>query len=146
MYPFLLDFFRTFFNFSIMRAIERLQEYLAHKNISPYTFERNCNIANGYLNKQTKGKGTIGSEIIERITEKYNDLNITWLLTGKGLMLINHFYIQNDQVSTLAENESVYSNHEQTIKALREKILILESSLADKEKIIRLLEYQANPK
>ena len=129
-----------------MRTIDRLQQYLANKNISPYTFERNCGIANGYLNKQTKGKGTIGSEIIERITEKYNDLNITWLLTGKGQMLTTHIYIQSDQISTLAENESVYSNHEQTIKALREKILILENALADKEKIIRLLEQQVKPK
>lgn len=129
-----------------MRAIDRLQEYLAGKNISPYTFERNCAIANGYLNKQSKGKGTIGSEIIERITDKYKDLNITWLLTGKGQMLVNHIYIQSDQISSLAENESVYASHDQTIKSLREKILILENALADKEKIIRLLEQQLNPK
>lgn len=129
-----------------MRAIDRLQEFLNKKNISPYTFERNCGIANGYLNKQTKGKGTIGSEIIERITEKYKDLNITWLLTGKGQMLANHIYIQSDQFSTLAENESVYASHEQTVKSLREKILILENALADKEKIIKMLEHQLNSK
>ena len=129
-----------------MRAIDRLHQYLANKNTSPYTFERNCGIANGYLNKQTKGKGTIGSEIIERITEKYNDLNITWLLTGKGQMLTTHIYIQSDKISTLAENESAYSNHEQIIKTLREKILILENALADKEKIIRLLEQQVTLK
>ncbi|HUQ65548.1 MAG TPA: hypothetical protein VM101_05315 [Flavitalea sp.] len=125
-----------------MRTIDRLQEYLVKKNISPYTFERNCSIANGYLNKQTKGKGTIGSDIIERITEKYKDLNITWLVTGKEQMIISHLYIQSDHVSTLAENESVYAGHEQTIKALREKVLILENALADKEKIIQLLEHQ----
>lgn len=125
-----------------MRTIDRLQEYLAYKNISPYTFERHCGIANGYLNKQIKGKGTIGSEIIEKITEKYKDLNIIWLITARGQMLINRNYVQSDQISTLAETESVYSNHEQIIRDLREKILILESALADKEKIIRLLEQQ----
>ena len=115
---------------------------MAAKNISPYTLERACGIANGYLNKQTKGKGTIGSEIIERITEKYSDLNVTWLLTGKGQMLSSHIYIQADQISSLAEGEAPYLAQEETLRSLREKILILESALADKEKIIRLLETQ----
>jgi hypothetical protein len=125
-----------------MRAIDRLQQYLSHKNLSPYTFERNCSIANGYISKQTKGKGNIGSEIIERITEQYADLNITWLLTGKGQMLANHIYIQTDHVSTLAEDEAVYDSLKQTITSLNDKILILENALADKEKIIKLLEKQ----
>jgi hypothetical protein len=129
-----------------MRAIDRLHEYLTKKNMSPYNFEKNCGLANGYLNKQTKGKGTIGSEIIERITEKYKDLNITWLLTGNEQMITSRLYIQSDHISTLAENESVYAGHEQTIKALREKILILENALADKEKIIKLLEHQLSSK
>ena len=129
-----------------MRAIDRLQEYLNKKDISPYSFERNCGIANGYLNKQIKGKGTIGSEIVERITDKYKDLNIIWLLTGKGQMLVGHIYIQTDKVSELAEKESVYASHDQAIKILREKILILENALADKEKIIKLLEHQLNLK
>jgi hypothetical protein len=51
-----------------MRVIDRLQEYLTRKNISPYNFEKNCGIANGYLSKQMKGKGSIGSEIINNLT------------------------------------------------------------------------------
>lgn len=124
-----------------MKVTDRLQEYLAYKNISPYTFERNCAIANGYLKKQIKGKGTLGSDIVERITEKYRDLNVTWLMTGKGQMIIGQ-YPHPDHVSAIAERESIYSTHEQVISTLREKILILERALADKEKIIKLLEAQ----
>ena len=124
-----------------MKVIDRLQEYLAYKQISPYTFERSCGIANGYLKKQMKGKGSIGSDIVERITEKHKDLNVTWLLTGKGQMLITN-YKASDHVSAIAERESMYATNEQLISLLREKILILENALADKEKIIRLLEQQ----
>jgi transcriptional regulator with XRE-family HTH domain len=127
-----------------MRVINRLQEYLTRKNISPYIFEKKCGIANGYLSKQMKGKGSIGSEIINKIKEQYKDLNITWLLTGEGQMLTSRFYVQSDQVSALAENEAVYETQQHTIKTLREKILILENALADKEKIIKLLEKQVN--
>jgi hypothetical protein len=125
-----------------MRVVDRLLQYLTHKNLSPYVFEKTCGIANGYLNKQAKGKGTIGSNIIEKITARYKDLNITWLLTGEGQMLATHFYVQSDQISTVAEKETVYETQQNTIKALREKILILENALVDKDKIIRLLEKQ----
>ena len=127
-----------------MRVIDRLHQYLEYKNLSPYNFEKNCGIANGYLNKQSKGSGSIGSMIIGKITAKYKDLNVTWLLTGSGQMITSHFYIQSDQVSTVAESQPTYETQQNTIQALKEKIRILENALADKEKIIRLLENQSS--
>lgn len=124
-----------------MKVTDRLQEYLKLRQISPYTFERTCSIANGYLKKQMKGKGSIGSEIVERITEKYKDLNITWLLTGKGHMIVTSYPL-NEEISAIAEREQEYARNQQTERSLREKILILENALSDKEKIIKLLEKQ----
>jgi hypothetical protein len=124
-----------------MKVTDRLQEYLKLREISPYTFERTCSIANGYLKKQMKGKGSIGSKIVERITEKYKDLNVSWLLTGKGQMLVSNYSL-SDEISAIAEKELEYAKHEQIVSTLREKILILENALADKEKIIKLLEKQ----
>jgi hypothetical protein len=125
-----------------MRVVDRLLKYLENKNISPYNFEKSCDIANGYLGKQSKGKGTIGSSIVEKIKARYKDLNVTWLLTGEGQMLTAHYYVETENVSTLSESEVVYHTHQTTITGLKEKIAILESALADKEKIIRLLENQ----
>lgn len=124
-----------------MKVTDRLQEYLTLRQISPYTFERKCGIANGYLKKQMKGKGSIGSNIVERITEEYKDLNVTWLLTGKGQMLLASYPV-NEEISEIADKEQEYSKSEKTVQLLREKILILENALADKEKIIKLLEKQ----
>lgn len=124
-----------------MKVTDRLQEYLTFRQISPYTFERTCSIANGYLKKQMKGKGSIGSKIIERITEKYKDINITWLLTGKGSMLLANYPL-NEDVYAIAERGQEYAKNEQTVQDLRDKILILENALADKEKIIKMLEKQ----
>jgi hypothetical protein len=121
-----------------MRAIDRLFEYLKHIDISAYNFERTCSIANGYLKKQTKGKGTIGSEILEKIAAKYTDLSLTWLITGQGKMLKDGYSSAPSSSQLLAEPEVIYA--EQTIKSLKEKIIILENTIADKEKIISLLE------
>lgn len=123
-----------------MRLIDRIFEYLHHHRITAYNFERELGIANGYLKKQHKGKGTIGSEILEKISEKYKDLNISWLITGKGKMLADPNYKSLTEASTMYEPLSGYGQPEQAIRLLREKIVILENALADKEKIIRLLE------
>lgn len=123
-----------------MRLIDRIFEYLHHHHLTPYSFERNCGIANGYLKKQTKGKGTVGSEILEKMCEKYKDLNVTWLLTGKGKMLMDDTYPPSGLLpGNWSEDEQSYSTQD-TIKSLKERVNTLESALADKEKIIRLLE------
>ena len=120
-----------------MRVIDRLFEYLKHHNLTPHNLERACGIANGYLKKQLRGKGTIGLEILEKITNKHRDLSLMWLITGKGTMLTDN-YSQPDL--KLQEDKPSYTSPDPTIEILREKIAILEKSLADKEKIIRLLE------
>lgn len=125
-----------------MRVIDRLFEYLKHRDLTPYNVEQACGIANGYLKKQTKGKGTIGSENLEKIIAAFPDLNVKWLISGKGKMLVDN-YSQIDQ--RLQEEMKSYSAFEQTIALLRDKIEILEKSLADKDKIIRLLEAKDSP-
>jgi hypothetical protein len=123
-----------------MRVIERLLAYLDHRRLTPYTFERTCNIGNGYLKKQEKGKGTIGSETLQKIGNVYKDLNLSWLLTGAGNMIIEGLYPGVLSPGNWSEGEQMYSSQEQTIKALSDRILFLENALADKEKIIGLLE------
>lgn len=120
-----------------MRTIDRLYQYLELKHLIPYNFERNCGLANGYLHKQSKGRGGIGSEIIEKIHRKYSDLSLSWLITGSGMILTNSVYRINENME---EERVEYLTDEGTVRLLKEKIQILENALADKEKIIRLLE------
>jgi hypothetical protein len=124
-----------------MRIIDRLIEYLDYKRVTPYSFERTCQVANGYLKKQQKGKGSIGSDILERIHKNYFDLDMVWLITGEGDMLV-----EESEKSTgkhVLQEEKKYYTKDEIIKHLRERVILLESSLADKEKIIALLEAQA---
>lgn len=103
-------------------------------------FERTCGLANGYLKKQHNGKGTLGSEIIEKISANFPDLDLVWLLTGKRQMLADPTYMVSAEPQRLSEEDPTYLSREQLIENLKEKIRILENALADKEKIIRLME------
>lgn len=121
-----------------MRIIDRLFEYLKHHHLSPYSFEQKCGIANGYLKKQSRGKGSIGSEILEKIINRYRDLDPEWLLTGRGTMLRDNDYPPAGDTHSQVEDPLPPDNY--LVQLLREKTTILENALQDKEKIIVLLE------
>ncbi len=126
--------------FSVMTPIDRLLKFLLLQKISAYSFERTCGVANGYLKKQERGKGSIGSEILDRIHVNYPSLNLVWLITGQGEMLD----AEAAAVDLYIVKESAqYYTKDEKIKFLAERIALLEKLLADKEKIIRLLEQKA---
>ncbi|MBL7734127.1 MAG: hypothetical protein JNL51_01615 [Chitinophagaceae bacterium] len=113
------------------------------KNITAYSVEHSCNIANGYLKKQWKGKGTLGTEILEKIVHQYVDLSLLWLITGEGNMLV---YERPSSNLELQDEEKSYLSADTVIRSLNDKIKLLEQAVADKEKIIALLERQINRK
>lgn len=122
-----------------MRLIERLYQYIEHKKLSFYAFERECGMANGYLKKQSKGKGTVGSDMLEKIHQKHTDLNLLWLLTGKGSMLEETAGPQELHIREEDHGNYIISRDD-IIILLREQVAILERSITDKEKIILMLE------
>lgn len=108
-------------------------------------FEQMCNISNGYLNKQFKGKGSVGSDIVQKIHKTFPDLNVKWVVTGQGDMIIKN---DNDPVIsgyTPGEQLSI-SAREEVIVLLRKQIAVLETAVKDKERIITLLEEQLEVK
>jgi uncharacterized small protein (DUF1192 family) len=129
-----------------MRLIDRLQDYLAYYDVSAYSFEHTCGLSNGYLGKQLKGKGAVGSDILERIKEKYTDLSLIWLVTGKGTMLLSPPSAKNQkETSELNEEQHIYfTSKDEVINLLNKQIERLEATITDKDKIIALLESQVH--
>jgi hypothetical protein len=70
-----------------MKAINRLYQYFEYKRIKPTRLEKESGLSNGYLGVQLKRDADLGSGIIEKIADNCRDLNIEWLITGKGKML-----------------------------------------------------------
>ncbi len=126
------------------RLIDRLQEYLSYYQITAYTFEHTIEVSNGYLGKQLKGKGAVGSDILERIKENYTDLSLIWLVTGKGSMLLSPAIRSHEKKHTeLNEEQQIYfTSKDEVIHLLNKHIGKLEMSISDKDKMIALLENQ----
>lgn len=67
-----------------MTAKDRLKEFLSSQKIGRNKFEEQINISTGYMSSKAI---TITSDVIEKTVSAYPDLNLDWLITGKGSML-----------------------------------------------------------
>lgn len=56
---------------------------------SEYDFERICSLAPKYIaNNAHTGKGNIGTEMLGRIIKAFPQLNLAWICTGEGAMIM----------------------------------------------------------
>lgn len=78
-----------------MNLKERLLEFLNYKGIEKSRFEKEVGLSNGFVDKA--GNNTRLSSL-DRISNKYPDLNINWLRTGEGDMLKNTKPFRNEVV------------------------------------------------
>lgn len=78
-----------------MNLRERLREFIASKSLSEVEFQRIVGLGNGSVSKM--GDNTRRSTI-DKISNKFPDLNTTWLLTGQGRMTINQQSEENDSI------------------------------------------------
>ena len=66
-----------------MNSKDRLLQFIEYKKISKNKFYLSTGIGNNYLGNVK----SLGSEIIERIISIFPDLNVEWLISGKGSMI-----------------------------------------------------------
>lgn len=78
---------------------ERIKQYLQYKHLSAREFERQCELGNGVLSRLSP---TTSQYTFKRIANN-SDLNIDWLLTGKGEMLNKKFKIDEIEFPTSEE-------------------------------------------
>lgn len=78
----------------VQTPILRLREFVRWAQIqglckSEYDFERICCLSPKYIsNNANSGKGNIGTEMLGRIVKAFPLLNLAWICTGEGPMLM----------------------------------------------------------
>lgn len=92
----------------------RIKDFCQSENITISAFEASIGVSNGYVNAISK---SIGIDKLNTIIEKYSNLNIEWLLTGRGEMLKTNC-ISDDSIGATADtaihkdNIKISSRHE----------------------------------
>ena len=70
------------------KTIHRIIELVSELNLSARQFDISIGTANGYILRMQKNNASVGSDVIERIVKEYPQINLVWLITGKGDMFI----------------------------------------------------------
>lgn len=86
--------------------LNRLKQYIDYRGISVAAFEKSIGMANASYRNSLKNNGTIGCDKLERILSVYPDINLEWLIRGKGSMLHSP-EIMASGVETNQEREDV---------------------------------------
>jgi len=71
----------------MLKTIDRLVEFISYAGLSARQFDLSIGASNGYTLRMKKNHASIGSDVIENIVRTYPQLNLIWLITGKGEML-----------------------------------------------------------
>lgn len=80
----------------------RILQYIDYKNISKYKFYQKTGITRGVLDKESG----ISEENIAKFIAYSDDIDLNWLLTGKGKMLKTDNE-NNDEIAVVALIDSV---------------------------------------
>ncbi|WP_298757721.1 hypothetical protein [uncultured Psychroserpens sp.] len=70
------------------KTIHRIMKVISALNMSARQFDISIGTANGYILRMEKNNASVGSDVIERIVKEYPQVNLIWLITGKGDMFI----------------------------------------------------------
>ena len=90
-----------------MNTLNRLKSYIDKKGLNIKKFEKINKFSNGSLSSQFKKNKTIGVDRVENILKNHTDLNPTWLLTGKGNMILNEDNIISEPIVGYRSKSSI---------------------------------------
>jgi hypothetical protein len=85
----------------------RIRKFLKAKKITVQSFESSISRSNGYLS-HTKSPT---ANVIKRIAEIYPDINLDWLLTGKGEMFKINYQNNDTSNNMLRDSHAQYEKN-----------------------------------
>ena len=114
-----------------MKIINRIKDYIDFKDISMNAFDISIGAANGYIGKLIKNNGSLGGDVIEKIVCIYTDINIEWLITGKGEMFRQPVAEKQSESDLIPYLEKQIAVKDIRIENLKEEIWELKKEIKD---------------
>jgi hypothetical protein len=118
---------------------ERLIQFIEYKGLTKYKFYQLTKLSNGFLDK----KGTIGADKCEVIYSFFPEINLEWLLTGKGSMLKEG--AKSNLSQNITGNSNIQSGNGTNITGdSSQQVKELQKQLKERDKEIERLKTQVD--
>ena len=104
---------------------DRLREFIDTQDVSITKLEAEISVARGTIARFLRGDGNFSAEILVKISERYPEINIDWLVTGRGSMLYNNNEVKEDSFKfkdRIDLMEVIISSKNALIDSLQERI------------------------
>lgn len=99
----------------------RLQEFIAHMNLSVYQVNRASGLCQGLLSNALSKKQGLTTSTLERLLLAYPMLNANWLITGQGQMLIEEKKSEEAPATSLqAHLQNLQTLQDQCVEMIRQ--------------------------
>lgn len=85
---------------------DRLKLFIENQGISTSAFEQKISASDGMIRRAIRNKTDIQGKWFSKISDNYPDLNLEWLITGKGSMLKSECCVAPLQQSQETEEET----------------------------------------
>ncbi|OAV65572.1 hypothetical protein Barb4_03289 [Bacteroidales bacterium Barb4] len=102
-----------------MTTKDRLKEYLKYKKVGRNKFEAAIGVSIGYISTKAI---TITSDVIEKVCAYFPELNIDWLITGRGEMEFTEVGLLQPSPDLITALKETIASQRLTIEAQREAI------------------------
>lgn len=112
------------------KTIHRIIQLVKALNVSARQFDLTIGTANGYTLRMQKNNASVGSDVIERIIKEYPQVNLVWLITGKGDMFVTP---QEKKQPRSKESIEDYINERLSKSISKEKKALLDEILREIE-------------
>ena len=93
--------FVKFYITLILSVLDRLEEIRTAKGLNKSQFEKVLGKSTGYVNTLKKQGSLPSIDVLMRISDNYPEVDLRWLLTGEGEMMIS-------EENTLKEDAAAY--------------------------------------
>ena len=74
----------------IDETYKRIEQIISYKSLNVRSFEDRIDVSNNSVGTAIRRKSSFKSNVLNKILHSFPEINPTWLLTGKGEMLLDN--------------------------------------------------------
>lgn len=112
---------------------KRLKQIIEYYGITPHKFSQKIGLSEGTIRKILSANTSIKSENLEKLAQTFTEINLDWLITGRGEMLFSEHTTKDDHTSASPDALQMIADLARENGQLQAEITELKKELAQFE-------------